>query len=235
MASGFSGFPQDLFDFLSELKANNDRDWFNANKDRYRASVVGPMTEFISAMDEVLAKVSDCFLADPRPTGGSMFRIYRDVRFSHDKRPYKEHAASHFRHIAGKDAHAPGFYVHLEPDDVFFGGGIWHPPGPVLQRVREAIDEDADQWTGLTRSAAFKRRFGAVAGEGLKRPPRGFDPQHPCIEDLKRKSFFAMKHVDPELATTAKFLKEVERTFVAMGPFVEFLTLAAGHPFSLDE
>ncbi len=235
MASDFSGFPQDLFDFLTELKVNNDRDWFNANKDRYRASVLRPMTEFITAMDGVLAKVSDCFVADPRPNGGSMFRIYRDVRFSHDKRPYKEHAACHFRHMAGKDAHAPGFYVHLEPEDVLFGGGIWLPPGPVLQRVREAIVDDTEEWMEITGARAFKRRFGGVGGDGLKRPPRGFDPAHPCIDDLKRKTFFAMTHVEPELATTGKFIKEVEKTFVALGPFLEFLTHASGHAFSLED
>lgn len=234
MAASFSGFPPDLLRFLRELKANNDREWFNANKQRYRESVVEPMCAFITAMDAVLARVSDCFVADPRPSGGSMFRIYRDVRFSHDKRPYKEHAACHFRHMAGKDAHAPGFYVHLEPDEVFFGGGIWHPPGPVLQRVREAISEQADEWLAITRSRGFKQRFGAVAGEALKRPPRGFEADDPCIEDLKRKSFFAMKHVDAKLATTPAFIKDVERAFVALGPFVEFLTLAAGHSFTLD-
>ncbi|TFH21364.1 MAG: DUF2461 domain-containing protein [Myxococcales bacterium] len=235
MTSSFHGFPPDLLRFLRELKANNDREWFNANKQRYREAVLEPMCEFISAMDAVLAKVSDCFVADPRPNGGSMFRIYRDVRFSHDKRPYKEHAACHFRHMAGKDAHAPGFYVHLEPDDVFFGGGIWLAPGPVLQRVREAIVDDTERWMEITGSSAFKRRFGGVGGEGLKRAPRGFDPDHPCIEDLKRKTFFAMSHVESGLATTDKFIKEVEKTFLALGPFLEFLTHASGHVFSLED
>lgn len=231
----FPGFPRDLFRFLVELKKNNDRDWFNANKDRYKESIVAPMIEFIGAMDGSLAKVSDCFLADPRPSGGSMFRIYRDVRFSHDKRPYKEHVACHFRHISGKDAHAPGFYVHLEPDDVFFGGGIWHPPGPALLQIREAIAHDPDRWLEITRKRGFKQRFGAVEGEALKRPPRGFDPEHVCIDDLKRKSFFAIKRVDSKVATSGKFITEVERTFVAMHDFMEFLTGAVGVSFSLDD
>ncbi len=233
-AAPFTGFPADLFDFLAELRRNNDREWFTGNKQRYRESVVEPMCSFIGAMDSVLGKVSDCFVADPRPNGGSMFRIYRDVRFSHDKRPYKEHAACHFRHIAGKDAHAPGFYMQLDPDDVIFGGGIWLPPSPVLRQVRESICEDADEWLGITTARAFRQRFGGVGGDGLKRPPRGFDPEHPCVEDLKRKSFFAMAHFDPATAQSRGFLSRVEKTVSALEPFVEFLTRAAGHPFNLE-
>ncbi len=109
------GFSPGLFAFLEELAANNDRTWFAANKPRYQSQVVDQLVRFIAAMADPLEKVSPHFVADPRPVGGSMFRIYRDVRFSKDKRPYKEHAACQFRHAAGKDAHAPGFYVHLAP------------------------------------------------------------------------------------------------------------------------
>lgn len=233
--SAFSGFPRDFLDFLSELSSNNNREWFAENKDRYKRSVVAPMSEFISAMDSRLAKVSDCFIADPRPNGGSMFRIYRDVRFSHDKRPYKEHVACHFRHISGKDAHAPGFYCHFEPNNVFFGGGIWRGPTPVLNDIRAAIDADQEQWKKATRGVAFKRRFGSVTGDGLKRPPRGFDEDHPLIEDLKRKSFFAVQHVDVDLVYTKDFVREVEKAFVALSPLMAFLTEAVGLTYSLDE
>jgi len=235
MANRFPGFPDDLFAFLIELKKHNDREWFAANKARYRESIVAPMQSFIEAMDSSLAKVSDCFVADPRANGGSMFRIYRDVRFSHDKRPYKEHVACHFRHIAGKNAHAPGFYVHLEPESVFFGGGIWMPDNPTLNQVREAIVEDPDRWKKISRGKAFLRRFGGVTGDGLKRVPTGFDPDHPYAEDLKRKSFFAVQRIEPKLATTPAFAKEVERAFVGLAPLMEFLTTAVGVPFSLDE
>lgn len=235
MAGKFMGFPSDMFAFLVELKANNDRDWFTANKPRYRDSIIAPMQAFIEAMDGSLAKVSDCFIADPRANGGSMFRIYRDVRFSHDKRPYKEHVACHFRHMAGKDAHAPGFYVHLEPESVFFGGGIWRPDNPTLAQVRQAIVDDPGRWKKVTRGKAFLRRFGGVTGDGLKRVPTGFDADHPYAEDLKRKSFFAVERVTPKMATTPAFTKEVESAFVALAPFMEFLTEAVGVPFSLDE
>jgi uncharacterized protein (TIGR02453 family) len=230
----FSGFPADLFRFLRELKANNNRDWFNANKERYKSSVVEPMVAFITAMDTQLAKVSDCFLADPRPHGGSMFRIYRDTRFSHDKRPYKEHVACHFRHMSGKDAHAPGFYVHLEPGNVFFGGGIWHPETPVANQVREAIVADPKGWTKATRSPGFRKRFGDVEGESLVRPPKGFDSDHPLIDDLKRKSFFGVQESDQKLTGKPEFAGEVGRSFVALAPMMEFLTEAVGLSFSLD-
>jgi len=232
--AAFEGFPGDLFSFLGELKDNNRREWFEANKPRYKTQVVAPVRGFIEAMDLSLAKVSDCFDADPRPVGGSMFRIYRDVRFSHDKRPYKEHVACHFRHQAGKDAHAPGFYVHLEPGNVFFGGGIWRAPAAELNKVRRAIVDDPEGWKRATRGRSFKRLFGSVSGESLKRPPRGFDPDHELLDDLKRKSFFAVRRSDEKAATASGFVAEVEKAFVAMGPFMEFLTRALGLSFSLD-
>ncbi len=235
MKSKFPGFPKDFFKFFKELAKNNERDWFNANKDRYKASVLAPMCSFIEAMDSRLAVVSDCFVADARPHGGSMFRIYRDVRFSSDKRPYKEHAACHFRHMAGKDAHAPGFYVHIAPDEVFFGGGIWRPPNPVLTEIRQAIVDDDDEWKKITRSRTFKNRFGAIRGDSLKRPPAGFDKDHPLVDDLKRKGFFGIYQADPKLATTPKFIDEVDKTFVALGPFMEFLTTSVGLSYSLDD
>jgi uncharacterized protein (TIGR02453 family) len=235
MTEEFKGFPKDLFEFIKELKQHNERDWFNANKDRYKRSVVAPMSAFIAAMDSKLAKVSECFIADPRPTGGSMFRIYRDVRFSKDKRPYKEHVACHFRHMAGKDAHALGFYVHLEPTQVMFGGGVWHPPNPALRQIRDAIADDAAAWKQATRSKSFKQRFGEIRGESLKRPPQGFDPDHALIDDLKRKSYFAMQEVKPRDALSKDFAREVQSAFVALKPMMRVLAGALGVSFALDE
>ena len=235
MATTFKGLPKDFTRFFKELSRNNDREWFAVNKQRYRDSVQAPMLAFIEAVDGPLTRVTDCFVADPRANGGSMFRIYRDVRFGHDKRPYKEHAACHFRHMSGKDAHAPGFYVHFEPGDVFFGGGIWRPPTPVLNQVRQRIVDEPERWKAITRSRAFVRRFGGVGGDGLKRAPVGFDPEHPLIEDLRRKTFFGLQHVDPGIIHGPEFLREIGKAFAALAPFMEFLTTAVGHSFSLDE
>ncbi len=233
--AAFAGFPPDFLGFFRDLAKHNDREWFAANKARYLASVQQPTLAFIAAMDIPLGRIADCFIADARPSGGSMFRIYRDTRFGHDKTPYKEHAACQFRHVAGKDAHAPGFYVHLEPKEIFFGGGIWRPPGPVLQQIREAIVADPERWRSATRSAGFRRRFDTIAGDSLKRPPKGFDPDDPLVEDLKRTSYFAVQKVEPSKIGGPGFVGEVSRAFQAMAPFMEFLTDALSLPFHLDD
>jgi len=228
--SAFTGFPDDLFQFLEDISKNNNREWFNANKDRYRESVVAPVTDFIIAMGERLYRISENFLADPRTNGGSMFRIYRDIRFSKDKRPYKENVGCQFRHVAGKSAHAPGFYVHIEPGNIFIGGGIWMPPTPVLNKIRTSIEDHSDEWTKIVTSKKVTRRF-SMEGDRLKRPPRGFDPDHPHIEDMKRKSFFLMQKVDSPLILEPEFLEEAEHAFKDAAPLMEFITKAMGLPF----
>ena len=228
----FPGFPKDFIKFLKDLKKNNRRDWFLENKPRYKKSIVEPICDFVVAMAPRLEKVSNCYIADARPHGGSMFRIYRDVRFSKDKRPYKEHAACHFRHEAGKNAHAPGFYIHFEPKEIMIGGGIWMPPNPNLDKIRQTIVDKPEQWKKIISNKTFKKYFSEISGGGLKRPPRGFDKDHPLIEDLKRKSFFAMHAVDEKLLYTPQFITEVERTFKALSPLLEYLTLALDLPYS---
>ncbi|HXC49599.1 MAG TPA: DUF2461 domain-containing protein [Candidatus Limnocylindrales bacterium] len=225
-APPFAGFPKDFLAFFRELAKNNERTWFAANKQRYLDSIQAPLRSFVIAMDVPLGRFADCFVADTR----SIFRIYNDMRF-HEAKPYKEHAACQFRHEAGKDAHAPGFYVHFEPKEVFFGGGIWRPPGPQLRQVREAIAADPERWNSITRAPAFRRRFGAVEGDSLKRPPQGFDPDHPAIEDLKRTSFFAVQTVKPDVIQSKDFVREVAKSFEALAPFMEFLTEAVELPF----
>ena len=227
----FPGFPEDLFLFLQALAANNNRDWFNANKDRYHASVVDPVCDFVEAMRPRLQKISTHYIVDSRPHGGSMFRIYRDARFSKDKRPYKENVGCQFRHEAGKDAHAAGFYVHITHDAIFFGGGVWLPPAPVLGKIRDAIVEQPERWNSISRKRTFVQRFGGVQGDGLKRPPRGYDAEHPCIEDLKRKTFFAMQEGSRELAMSPEFINEVTRAFKAASPLMAFLADALELPF----
>jgi uncharacterized protein (TIGR02453 family) len=229
----FVGFPKDFFPFFRELAKNNDREWFAANKERYLKTVQAPILSFIAAMDLPLGRFADCFVCEAKANGGSMFRIYNDMRF-HDAKPYKEHAACQFRHVAGKDAHAPGFYVHFEPKEVFFGGGLWRPPSPELRKVREAIVADPERWTKITRAASFKRRFGGVEGDSLKRAPLGFDPDDPLIEDLRRVSFFAIEEVKPAEIHSKDFAKKVAKSFEALSPFMKFLTDAVGLPYHQD-
>lgn len=223
-------FTPELFRFLAALGLHNERAWFEANRERYRAVIQEPLLRFIADFAPELAKISPHFVADPRPQGGSMFRIHRDVRFSVDKSPYKTHAAAQFRHRAAKDVHAPGFYLHLEPGGCFVGVGIWHPDGPTLAALRAALVADSDGWLTAVGDRAFRRAF-ILGGESLKRPPQGFDPAHPLITDLRRKDFVAMADLDEEQAMAPDFLARFAGLCHAAAPFVRFLAGAVGQPF----
>lgn len=216
-------FDPELFGFLRELADNNDREWFQDNKARYREVVQEPLLAFIAAFAAPLAEISPAFVADPRPTGGSMFRIYRDTRFSKDKRPYKTHAAAQFRHREGKDVHAPGFYLHLEPGEVFCGAGMWRPDGPTLQRVRDAIVDDPDGWRGAV--AAVEGASPAVrrGGDSLKRAPRGYDADHPLVEDLKRKDHVTFCQLSEADVLADDVVDRVAAAFRPTAPYVRFL------------
>lgn len=229
MAS-FDGFPPDFLRFFRELARNNDRAWFQDNKDRYRRSVVEPMLAFITAMQAPLARISPHYLAIPKAHGGSLFRIYRDTRFSKDKTPYKTHAAAQFRHSAGRDAHAPGFYVHFGPDGLFFGGGIWQPPSPQLKAIREFIVDNPSAWRKLRKAKALRDR-GGLRGDQLKRPPRGFDPAHEHVDDLRHKSFYVMEEAKPALLRDPALPKRVTAAFRAAAPLNHFICDALGLPF----
>ena len=228
--SAFTGFPPDFFGFFAELAAHNDRDWFNANKSRYYESVVNPISEFIVCMAPRLRKISRHYVADPKPHGGSMFRIYRDTRFSRDKTPYKTHAGVQFRHEAGKDAHAPGFYVHLAADGLYFGGGVWLPPNPQLNRIRDAIVDNARSWSRIANAKKLQD-IGGIRGDALQRPPRGFDPEHRHIEDLKRKSFYVMTEADAGDALQPAFIEQVDAGFRRAAPLNRFVCDALGLAF----
>lgn len=221
----FQGFDKDFFKFFRDLARNNEREWFEANKARYREKVVAPLSDFIAALAPKLQKISPHFRADPRPNGGSMFRIHRDVRFAKDKSPYKTHAAAHFRHARAKDAHAPGFYLHLAPKEVMFGGGVWLPDAPALQKIRSAIAEDAKGWSKALSAKPLKARYGGLSegGDKLSRPPKGFDPAHPLIEDLKRKSFYVMQVSSEAEAASPAFVNEVAKAYADAGPAMRFL------------
>lgn len=231
MTQAFNGFSRELLGFMQALTENNNRTWFNDNKERYYSSVADPVCDFIDAFAPRLEKISDEFIADSRLHGGSMFRIYRDTRFSKDKKPYKENIGCQFRHSAGKDAHAPGFYVHLSPQEVFFGAGLWRPPTAILNKIREKIIEHPGQWQSITNNRKFKSIFGEVSGDRLKRPPQGFPADHPYLDDLKLKSYFVMNHCDPDMITTPGFINDVEKTFITASPLMKFLTNAIDLPY----
>jgi len=219
-------FTPELFRFLDQLRRNNRRDWFERNKERYLEQVREPMLRFIADFRPHLERISRQMIADPRPVGGSMFRIYRDVRFAKDKSPYKPYAAAQFRHKRGKDVHAPGYYIHLAPDSVFPGAGIWHPERPVLDRVRAALVERPEAWRRLLRRKPFRDGTLTLGGDSLKRPPRGFDPDHPLVDDLKRKDFITTTAFTVEDACAPDFLRRYTASCRAAAPFLRFLAEA---------
>ncbi len=229
--SDFPGLPKDFFAFFRDLKANNNRVWFEDSKQRYRDSVQAPLSEFVSVMAPHVKKISKHFICDPRPNGGSIFRIYRDVRFSKDKRPYKENAGCYFRHASGKDVHAPGFYMHFSPGEVFFGGGSYMPDPGALAKIRDEIAGKPAAWKKVAADKAFQNAFGEVRGESLSRPPRGFAPDHPLIEDIKRKSFYAGRDSDAKVAQSPALVGEVASTLRTASPLVRFLCAALDVPF----
>jgi len=218
-------FRPSLFRFLRDLAKQNDRAWFQANKQRYDEEVKLPALQFIAAFAKPLEKISPHLVADPRPTGGSLFRIHRDVRFSKDKSPYKTHTGIHFRHEAAKDAYAPGIYLHLEPGNVFVGAGIWHPDGPTTTAIRDAIVDDPAAWKKAVRGKAFRDTW-ALDGEALKRAPRGYDAEHPLVEDLKRKSFIAVAHLTEKDACAEGFGTRLARDWKKTAPLLRFVTSA---------
>ena len=207
-----ASFGPDTLAFLGELAANNEREWFAANKHRYEALVLEPALRFIEAMGPGLAKLSEHIVAVPKRTGGSLMRVYRDTRFSHDKTPYKTNIGIQFRHELGRDVHAPGFYVHVEPGSSFLGVGIWHPDGGALGRIRAHISENPDRWRRATRGKRFDDVF-ALTGDTLVRPPQGYATDAPFIEDLKRKDFIGIANLDDEVVTAPGFAALVRERF----------------------
>ncbi len=222
-------FTPRTFVFLSELAANNNREWFRANKSRYDHDVKEPALRFISDFAEPLKEISPHFRADPRANGGSLFRIYRDTRFSKDKSPYKTHTGIHFRHEAYRDAHAPGYYLHIQPGNCFMGGGIWRPAGPTLRKIREAIDKDGDAWREASCDPQFRATF-ELAGDSLIRAPKGFSVDHPLIEDLRRKDFIGVAPLSEDALMSPGFLDTFTRLCRAASPFQRWLCGAVGVP-----
>jgi uncharacterized protein (TIGR02453 family) len=210
-----------LFDFLRELKRHNHREWFGRNRQRYEEAVRDPALMFIASFGPHLHKLGPHFVADPRPSRGSLFRIYRDTRFSPDKRPFKTHVGIHFPHAGGKDAHAPVFYLHLEPDNCFAAAGVWHPDNPALTKIRLAIVAEPEQWAKVRRKLELE-------GDSLRRPPRGFDPNHRFVEDLKQKDFVASSEFTEAQVCSPNFMTDFAAACRTMLPLVEFTTRALG-------
>jgi uncharacterized protein (TIGR02453 family) len=218
----FPGFPPQMLDFLHDLSLNNNREWFTDNKSRYEDFIVAPSLDFIDAIGGRMPKISEHITCIPKRVGGSLFRIYRDVRFARDKRPYKTNIGIHFRHEQARNAHAPGYYLHIGTDECFLGGGMWRPDGEALHRIRSRIIEKPDQWNKILQSKNFRKHF-ELGGESLKRTPKGFPADHKFLDYLKRKDFIALSRFDHGLIVDPDILEYSLERYRSSSLLMKFL------------
>jgi uncharacterized protein (TIGR02453 family) len=220
-------FEPGFFEFFEELSRNNNREWFQRNKARYENEVREAMLRFIGDFAPRLRAISKFYDADPRPTGGSMMRIYRNLRFSRDKTPYRTNAAAAFGHSDAGFGASPAFYLSLSPAEAFAGVGLFHPKPDALDHVRRAIMMRPAVWKRAVGDKKFLSRFD-IEGDTLTRPPKGYDPAHPLIEDIKRKDFIGGAQFTRAEVCSPRFLDLYTDLCRSAAPFMRFLTEAVG-------
>ncbi len=228
----FTRFRPELFTFFRGLKRRNTKAWFEANRARYELEVRAPFKALVEEMDVHLAHLAPEMVGDPRR---SLFRIHRDVRFSRDKSPYKTHAACWFYHHAagrgvGSEAEGgAGFYLHLAPGECLVGGGIWMPPRPSLNRIRERLAETPTAFERIVLDKAFRRRFGTLDEETmLTRMPRGYEEAHPAARWLRYQSFTVGRSLTEREALSPRLPAILAKDFAALTPLVRWLNGALG-------
>ena len=221
-------FTTDSLRFLRALKRNNRREWFNAHRDDYEAHVRQPMTAIILRLAEDFRDFGPEFVASPKT---SIYRIYRDVRFSENKAPYKTHVAANFPTRGLLKHEGAGLYFHVSPEEVWVGGGMYAPPAPLLHAVREHIAGNARRLRTIVESPAFRRDVGVLRGDRLQRVPRGFSKDHEAAEYLKFRQFLAGRQFEPAFATSPKFYPGLLAVFKRVAPVLRFLN----EPLSPDK
>ncbi|HZG01425.1 MAG TPA: DUF2461 domain-containing protein [Chitinophagales bacterium] len=212
--------------FLAQLKKNNNREWFEAHRADYDA-VRGPWEEFVGAL------IADFSERDARLVGleakQCLFRIYRDVRFSNDKTPYKKHLSATIA-PGGRKSPLPGFYVHIEPNgETWVGGGLWRPEAQLLKKVRQEIDYNWGAFRAITSTKAFAKTFGEPHNDKLTRPPAGYDSSNPAVEVLRYKSFVYGRSCNDVEVLKPSFFNDLVKTHEQLLPFFEFLNSAVDH------
>lgn len=214
-----SPFTRKTLSFLRALKRNNDREWFKARKAEYEAHVRGPMVALLARLAEDFRSFAPELVSDPKV---SLFRIYRDTRFSSDKTPLKTNAAAHFPHRKLRKAGA-GLYLEVAPQWVWIGGGIYSPETHELAAIRSHVDAHHARLRRIVEAKAFVAAVGELHGEQLTRVPRGFATDHPAARYLRFRQFLAGREYPAEFACHARFYSEVLRVFRHVAPMVQFL------------
>jgi uncharacterized protein (TIGR02453 family) len=223
-------FDPDLLRFLNDLRSHNNKPWFERNRSRYERVYKDAFTSFVTEFGSRLSHLSPYLVADPRPVGGSVMRIFRDTRFSKDKSPYRTYTVVHFAHRDAGEGRAPGLFLYVAPDEISAGGGLWHPEPAVAHKIRTRIVRRPGEWLAATASPTFRRRF-KLTGESLKRPPPGFPRDHPQIAELMRRDFVASTDVPRSEFTSTRFLAFYEGVGRDLRPLLKFLCDAVGLPF----
>ena len=213
-------FPPETLRFLRALKRNNRRDWFNAHRDEYEAHVRQPMAAIIERLGADFRSFAPDLVASPK---ASMYRIYRDIRFSDNKAPYKTHVAAVFpcRHLPKHEG--AGLYFHVSPDELWVGGGMYAPQTQQLQAVREHLAANLRRFRSIVESPSFRRTVGRLEGARLQRVPRGFPKDDPAVEYLKFRQFLAGCEFPPAFATSPKFYAGLLQVFHHVAPLARFL------------
>jgi len=221
-----SYFSESSFKFLRGLARHNEKAWFAAHKAQYEEHVRQPFQRLLTDLQPDLAAISPHFRADPKPVGGSMFRIHRDTRFSGDKTPYKPWQGARLFHERRKQVAAPSFYLHLQPGECFVGAGLWHPETHTQRRVRQFIFDNPGAWKAAAHDAKFRKRFDFEESDVLVRSPHGFPTDFEFINDLKHKNFVFWRSLDDTTMTGPKLRQTIAADLVALGPFVDYLCAA---------
>lgn len=219
-------FGDKTFKFLHGLARHNERAWFQAHKADYDAHVRAPFLQLLLDLQPALAQVSEHYRAEPKPVGGSLFRIQRDTRFANDKTPYKPWQGARLFHAQGRQIEAPSFYLHLQPGACFVGAGLWHPQ-PITQRaIRQFIFDNPGSWKAVAHAPAFRRRYDFESTDRLVRPPRGFPADFEFIDDLKNRNFVAVRTLDDDVVLGPKLRQALEKDLQGLAPFVDYLCAA---------
>ena len=217
-------FPREGMAFLGRLKRNNNREWFQAHKDSYERFVRAPMADLVLAIGEAFRRFAPEMVADPKV---SIYRIYRDTRFSQDKTPYKTQVAAVFPVRGLPKNSGPGLYFHIAPEEVLIGGGVYMPEPELLRVVREQLMARPKQFLAIVESREFRKAFGELEGEQLKSAPKGFPAEHPAARYLRYKQYLFGEIHPASLATSPKFLPRLLNCFEKSMPLIRFLKVAA--------
>ena len=216
----FPGFPPEAIQFFKGLSRHNTREWFQPRKELFEKHVKEPMVNLVNALNSELAGFAPEYVSDPKK---AIFRIYRDIRFSSDKSPYKDHVAASFARRGSDKSGAGGFYISVSHKGLDMGGGVWRPSPQAMLAIRQHIAATHEEFRHILAGKQLRKLMGELVGDELTRVPKGFDSGHPAADLIKKKDWILFVKLEPSLVTAPKLFQEIVTRFRVMGPFVEYL------------